>query len=64
MDPTNRKAANQLMALEQSMNSKEESSTSYLAAPSNENNFDMIEVQQLTPPNESLPTLTEEDEEW
>lgn len=72
LDPNNRKAVNQLMALnELSTNAKGSGNSLFevisSARDSNElngnSNFEMLESTQLTPPNEMLPPLEEEDEE-
>lgn len=72
MDPNNRKAVNQLMALnEASTDSKGNSSSLFEvissarepSEPNGNTNFEMLESPQLTPPNEMLPSLEEEDEE-
>lgn len=72
MDPNNRKAVNQLMALNEiSSNAKGSGSSLFevisSTRESNElngnSNFEMLESTHLTPPNEMLPPLEEEDED-
>lgn len=73
LDPNNRKAVNQLMALNEISTNANGSGGSSLfevissARESNElngnSNFEMLESTQMTPPNEMLPPLEEEDTE-
>lgn len=66
MDPANRKASTGLLSLEQNMQPKEEGSSNYSptlpAAESSDNNFEMMEAQQMTPPNDALLDIEEESE--
>lgn len=65
MDPANRKAKSGLLDLEQNMNPKEDTSAAYAPTSPNEtppDNFEMMEAQQMTPPNDVLPDIEEESE--